>query len=67
MFILDDSALDEQLAEDLVKAVLPWVSKHPCTSHVAARILTALGNIPDIKTLFESNHEIVQCFMNHHT
>ena len=29
--------------------------------------MTALGNIPEIKTLFESNHEIVQWFMNHHT
>ena len=67
VLILGDTASDEQLAEDLVKAVLPWVSKHQCTSHVVAQILAALGNIPDIKPLFESNHGIVQWFMNHHT
>ena len=66
VLILGDTASDEQLADDLVKAVLPWVSKHSCTPHVAARIMTALGNILDIKTLFENNHEIVQWFMNHY-
>ena len=66
VLLTGDTAADEVLQSAMVLAVCPWMSYHPCTTHVCSLLLKKLAKIARIATWLEECNEITEWFRGHH-
>ena len=66
VLITGDTASDEVLQAAMVIAVCPWISYHPCTTHVLSLFLKRIAKLARIAKFLEQCNEITDWFRGHH-